>query len=82
MKVLHRLNLPLDKMIPLQNMFGLQKIIYHHIAAGVYFSIVALAIPAKQEFSLHNHPDMLVVTKVLSGRLIIESMDIDRAEQV
>lgn len=73
MKVLNGIQLTFEKELAL---FNLDRIIYHHIASQENFSIVALVIPAKMEFSLHNHPDMLVVSKLLSGRLLIESMNI------
>lgn len=62
-----------SKVLP--KLFKLKKIIYKHIAIEHNFSIIVLLVPKGFEFSLHNHPEMLVLTRMISGEITIESMD-------
>ena len=71
MNIIGNLNVNLEKNLSIGEMFSANKIVYHHIATQKDFSIIALVVPANMEFSLHNHPDILGVTKLLTGRLLI-----------
>lgn len=51
-------------------------IYFSHLIDSDLASAIIVFLPKGEQFSLHDHPSMLVFTKVLVGRLQIDSMDL------
>jgi hypothetical protein len=57
-----------------------KQIYYCHLFDLDRAAMIAIFLPQGLEFSLHNHPSMLVFTKPLLGKLLVDSMDIHTDE--